>query len=72
MKHLDHMFLNNANTRHTKTKSKTLNIVQAQALTVPESGGFNDAAVPPVWQQTEQFVARVMGVFYNHNGDHGE
>lgn len=63
------MFLNNANTRHTKTKSKTIKIVQAQASTVPESGGLSDAAVPPVWQHTEQFVARVMGVFYNHNGE---
>ena len=35
--------------------------------TVPESGGFSpDAAVPPARrQQTEQFVAGVMGVFCN-------
>ena len=38
--------------------------------TVPESGGFSpDAGVPPARrQQTEQFVAGVMGVFYNPEG----
>ena len=38
--------------------------------TVPESGGFSpDAAVPPARrQQTEQFVAGVVGVFCNPEG----
>ena len=41
-----------------------------ESYPVPESGGFSpDAAVPPARrQQTEQFVAGVMGVFYNPEG----